>query len=495
MSVAGPRAAGGLMTNRTRRIAALGMLVVSCAAILATTPGEPTATASVEGDVAVQPGNPAEIVVQFEVAPESTYQMNRARIRFFSGFFAPQFSEQVTATADGFEVGPDDSSELTLPLAVCRDGCDVEMRAVITWNQGSPADALRARWNAELSVAYESSVPPGTPVTATTVDGGGPPVARHGWLILGAVIAGLSGAAWIKIGTRLARVRLGLAALGTLPAAWFLWEISAYGFTDPFGSFDPGTLLIAAGVALLGIGLVVGVVRTARGDPVALPAAGWAYVVIVGYFLWLGVEHFATYRPHEVALLAVGYGIPGMAALTAVPPQRLAPANVRFGTSFVMASLLAEFAVTVGVAIGLVLTFVLSVVLGGGRFDIGSMLLGVIPIVVAAGFVRGFRRWPSGERWFLGAASGATLLVLIPTLLVTLNGLGGLLVFPLELAAVAAICLVVNLLGLIGLFTFPPPGPGRPAPANDQRDEQRGEREQVARVADESDVDRRGDGA
>ena len=92
-------AAGGLMTKRTRRIAALGMLVASCAAILATSPGDPTATAAVEGDVAVEPGNPAETVVQFEVAaPDSTIEMNRAQIRFFTGFFAPEFSELVTAT-------------------------------------------------------------------------------------------------------------------------------------------------------------------------------------------------------------------------------------------------------------------------------------------------------------------------------------------------------------------------------------------------------------
>jgi hypothetical protein len=488
-------AAGGLMTKRTRRSAALGMLVASCAAILATSPGDPTAAAAVEGDVAVEPGNPAEIVVQFEVAaPDSTIEMNRAQIRFFTGFFAPEFSELVTATADGFEVGPNDTSELALPLVVCRDGCEVVMRAVITWNQSSPADALRARWNAELSVVYENSVPPGTPVTARTVEGDGPPIGRHGWLILGAVITALSGAAGIALGGRLARVRLGLAALGVIPPAWFLWELSAYGFTDPFGSLDPGTLLIAAGVALLGIGLVVGVVRTSRGDPVALPAAGWAYLVIVGYFLWLGVEHFATYRPHEVALLAAGLALPGMAALTAVPPQRLAPAGLRFGTSFVMASMIAEFAVTLAVAGGLVLAFVVSLVGPGARID-GTMLLGVIPILVAAGFVLGFQAWPAGDRRFLGVASTATLLVLIPVLIVTVDGLGGLLFFPLELAAVAAICLVVNLLGLIGLFNFPPPGAGRPAPPDHQGDEERGEHEQVARVADELDVDRSGDRA
>jgi len=67
-----------------------------------------------------------------------------------------------------------------------------------------------------------------------------------------------------------------------------------------------------------------------------------------------------------------------------------------------------------------------------------------------------------------------------------------------ETALLVGICFVVNLLGLVGLTIFPPPGrrdgPG-PAPTDDQRNEERWERDQIARVAGEPDVDRTGDGA
>ena len=220
--------------------------------------------------------------------------------------------------------------------------------------------------------------------------------------------------------------------------------------------------------------------------------------MVVGYLLWLGVEHFATYRPHEVALLAAGLGVPGVAALTAVPPEMpVAPARLRFGTSFVMASLIAEFVVTLVVAGGLVVTFVVSLVGRGAPIDVASILLGVIPILVAAGFVLGFRRWPSGDRRFLGVASTATFIVLIPLLLFATVGQGGFIVIPGELAGLVAICFVVNLAGLIGLGSFPaPPGGGaRPTPTDDQRRNERGEGQKVARVADEPDVDWSGDGA
>ena len=264
------------MTQRNRRMAALGMLAASCAAILATMPGEPTASASVEGDVAVTPNNPTEVVVRFVVSPDGGTEIDRGSIGFVSGFdsfSASPVQVSVTAVADGVTAGPSDTYGLALPVRVCRDGCGVEMRAVITWD-GPPADALRARLIAELSVVYENSVPQGEPVIATITEGHGPPIGRHFWAVVGAFVALLSGAAWIAIGNRLARVRLGLAALGALPPAWVLVQVAAVGFVDAFRMVAFETLLAAAVATLLGLGLAVGVVRTARGDAVALPAAG-----------------------------------------------------------------------------------------------------------------------------------------------------------------------------------------------------------------------------
>jgi hypothetical protein len=486
------------MTQRSRRIAALGMLLASCLAILATTPGEPTAYASVEGDVAVALDMATEVVVRFVVAPEGAAEIDRGSMYLVTGSYGSPIDVIVTAVADGVAVGPDDVSSLALPLGACRDGCDVDMRAVMTWI-GPPGDGVRTRWNAKLAVVYENSVPQGEPVTATTIQGDWPPGGRHVWLVVGAFIVGLSGAGWIGLGGRLARVRLGLAALGVLPPAWLLLRFASAGLGRLLLQSDYEDLLGIAVAILLVIGLGVGLVRTARGDPVALPAAGWAYLVIAGYCLWLVVENFATYRPHELALLAVGLGIPGIAALTAVPPAKpIVPARLRFGTSFVMAALIAEFAVTVGVASVLIVGFVISAVGRGAIADVFSVLLGLIPILVAAGFVIGFRRWPSGDLRFLGAVSTATLLVFVPLLLFIFTNQGGLIVITVELAAVVVICFVVNLVGLVGLLIFPAPGQPdgpRAAPTDDERHDEGGQGDEVAGVPGELDVDRSGDRA
>jgi len=314
--------------------------------------------------------------------------------------------------ADGVDARTGETNALALPVRACRDGCEVEMRAVMTWD-GPPADAVRSRWNAELSIVYENNPPSAEAVTARIVEGHGPTVGRAMWLAAGALVALLSGTPWIALGNRLARVRIGLAALCLISPAWLLVQVAAADFAYAFEGFsavDFETLLIAAAATFVGLGIAIGIVRTERGDAVALPAAGWAYLVVVGYLLWLGVEHFATYRPHELAVLAAGLGIPGVAALTAVPPGRPAGAGLRFGTSFVLASMLAELAVTIGVAGWLAVTYVVSIVGRGRPIDLVSLLVGAIPIVVAAGFVLGLRLWPSGNRWFLWAASTATLL-------------------------------------------------------------------------------------
>lgn len=494
------------MSDRSRRVAAIAMLVASCAAILATTPGEPTARASVEGDVAVGPGRPAEVTVRFVVAPGGPSGMDRGTISFFSDFLANSFSDgfttpieqRVVAVADGVELIPEEgTSRLGLPTRVCGDGCEGELRAVLTWT-GEPGDSMRAQWVSELSVVYESFVPSGQPVTATIVEGHAPPLGRHLWVMAGALLAALAGGAWVVLGDRLARVRLTVAALGLLPPGWVLAQYLTADLSVLLRFLDYGTLLILLTAVVVFAGLVVGVVRTWRGDTTAMPAAGWGYLVSVGFLGWLAIERFATYRPHEVALLAAGLALPGLAALTAVSPQGpVASARRRFGTSFTMAALLAQFAATAGVAAFLVIGLVVSLVSGRGRLDGGTALLGLIPFAVAAAFMIGFQRWPSGDRRLLGVASTATLLVLIPLLLFVLSGQGGFFVFPVEMAAVLGICFVVNLAGLIGLAIFPPPArvtdAGGASPTQDEGDGERGQRDEVARVADEDDVDRTGD--
>lgn len=482
------------MTQGTRRIAALGMLVASCAAILATTPGEPTASAAVEGEVAVAPDSPSEVVVRFVVSSDGAEEIDRGSILFSSDFFTESFATpidlRVTAVADGVDADPDSDWQrsFVLPMRACRDGCDVEVRALMTWT-GPPGDGMRARWNAGLSVVYENSVPPGEPVTATIVDGQSPPLGRNTWLAVGAFLALVAGAVCVAIGSRLSRIRIGLAALAVLPPAWLLVQFAVVDLGKLLRYFDWATVLVVLTAVLLAVALVVGVVRTARGDPIALPAAGWAYLVIVGYLLWLRVDDFGTYRPHELVVLTASLAIPGMAAVTAMPPERpIASASRRFGTSFVMAALIAEFAVTVGVAVGILAAFVLSIATRGGRVDVGPVLLAGLPLLVAVGFVRGFRRWPSGDRRFLGAASTATFLVLLLLMFFTFSGQGGFFIIRLEAAAVVVICFVVNLAGLIGLEIFPPPA--RSDPPDHEGHDERGQREQVAGVADEADVDR-----
>ena len=476
------------MTDRARRLHAIAMLIASCAAILATTPGEPTASAAVEGDVGVGPDDPAEIVVLFVVEPSD--QMDRGSIRFSSGFYSSPVTQDVTADADGVPArAGDDPSVLVLPIRVCRDGCEVELRAMLTW-RGEPGDVLRARWTSELSVVYENAEPPGEPVKATIVEGHGPAAGRIVWLLTGALAALLTGAGWIVLGGRLPRLRLGLAALSVLPPLWGLGQVATLDVR--YLLLDEGTLITLAVAALLVAALAVGLGLTSRGSSIALPAAGWTYLVVVAFLLVLAVIHFATYRPHEVALLVFGFLAPGVAAVTAVPPGGpIASLRLRLGTSFVLASVVAELAVAVAAACYIVLSFVLLLARGSGG-DPTAALVAVVPIVIAVGFVIGLRRWFSdGGRLALGLASGVTLLVLVPPLIFIAGGQGGLTVFPDVTAAMILVCFAVNLLGLIGLVVFPTPADARPrAPHRDrERDEERGEGQQVARIPGEPDLE------
>ena len=169
---------------------------------------------------------------------------------------------------------------------------------------------------------------------------------RAGWLALGAAIATGAALGLGAQGLRLRRTRLILASLALVPVLWLLWGtaqiILSPFFLAPFGA-GLESLGYGGGALLLGAVLGLGLWRAAHGRATVLRVAGWIGLVVVGFTTWVTVSALPTYRPHELALLALGLGIPIGAAITAQPlgDQRASAArSIPTATALVMTALL-----------------------------------------------------------------------------------------------------------------------------------------------------------
>jgi len=502
MSGARPQRSGGgggvRRDTKQRRLASVAVLIASCIAILATTPGPPTQTAESSGDVSVGPTAPAEIVVRYGISEAAATGAEGIQIRFMweSGFLDRRLSMTSSAVIDA-QTFAGSGFAVEVPPAVCRGGCTIQATARVSWN-GPAEDSLRIGWDSELEITYDSLVP-ASPLTATVVSGTAPPIRRVGWFAIGILGAVLVAAACARGGTRLRRVRLALAAAALLPAAWLLWwslAVIAAPYSWAFGDALEA-LAVAAGAAVAAASLAYGLWRALRGNATALRVAGWVAAVVVGFFTWIGVMASLSYRPHEVVLLTLGLGVPIGAAITAVAPGAEPPTRtgtVSAGTAIVVAAQLLMF--------GLVLLvcgyLAVALVVGGGsavRGDLGSIAFGVVPFLVLTAFIAGLRSWRHGHRRWLAIANiPVALAVLVAGAWSIVQPEDGFLAISIELKVFSSLAILVVLVGVIGMWLVTPPlvSPDS-APTDDQGDKERGQRDEVARIPDEGDGDDLGD--
>jgi hypothetical protein len=280
-------------------------------------------------------------------------------------------------------------------------------------------------------------------------------LATAGGLAMVGALAGLSSASflWYEIGGRVV----------------LHWEEIAAGLA--------GTALVAA--------TLVGIARAARGRDSMLRVVGWLALITFATTWWLVAEGMGTYRPYEIATLTLLLGLPPVAAIGGVGASRVGTIG-----SLVIACQVLMFAATLLVSAAMVVALLASVV-GQGRVpDIGSLLIGAIPVVVAVEFAIALQRWRHGGRGALLVANLAVgFVVILAGGWVLLLPEGGLLSATPELRVLSAVAVGVVVVGTLGALLMKPPA------TDDDRDENGREREQVGGIPGELDLPHVGNGS
>lgn len=485
-------------SNR-RRHAALAALAISVIAIIATTPGPPTARAEAEGDIGVGPNEAARVIVRYAVPHDRAGEITSIEITqvVARGRSDPRFRVTTYGIVADRQYGTS-YGDVSVPPADCRDGCSIDAVIEVEWARSDEA-ALRMGWTSELAVVYESNVPseePGVEVVAE----GAPPIPRAGWLAIGAGAAALATLGLSALGPRLRRVRLVVAGLALVPALWLLWGTAEILlsplFLSPFG-VDLETLGYGGGALVLGAVLVLGLWRAAHGRVTLLRVAGWIELVVVGFTTWVTVSGLPTYRPHELAFLGLGLGAPIGAAITAHPLRDRGSSggpSVPTATALVITAQLLMLGLVVVVDGYLIIVGATSFVRGHLRLELASVAIGALAIAILWGYISGLIEWRAGSRLLLGISSApVALLVGAAGALAIAQGEGGLLSFRWEAKVAAALAILVALVGAVGVWLVPPPLTASSvidaAGADDERRDERPESNEVPGVTDEGDGD------
>lgn len=487
------------MTDRSpRRLAALAVLVVASVALIATTPGPPTARVDASGEVAVAPDDPGEVEVRFGVADPGENRIVRVSVHAaVPGGGDPRVHATAGAVVTGQEeAGAIGVGALELDPTDCARGCEVVTTLTASW-VGPPELEVRTAWRVELAVEYESDVSGEDPVSASVVRGHEPAAPRIAWPAFGAALAALAGVALVAWGGSLGLVRLVLAAGIAVPAAIALIPTLPYLSAMParFAVRIDWEAILAAGAALaLILAAGVGVWRAALGMDAVLRVVGWLAALGVGLAWWQVVDHMPAYRGHELVLLTFALALPCAAAIGGAPVRGPARATRRIGAalSLVIAAQLLMAGASLLVAGALVLSFLASLLSPGARApDVGSLAMGSIPLLVAVGFVAGLWAWRRGSRAVLLAADA-------PLALVVVLGAGWMLLqpetgflAPTPESRVVGVLAALTVLGaMAGVVVLPPP-----VADDEQGQGEGGQGHQIPRVPREGDGVQAGGGA
>jgi hypothetical protein len=475
-----------------RRWAAIAVLLVSCAALLATSPGPPTEAAEAGGELEVGPGDAGHVEARFAVADPGDNTVARVSVEaVVETWVDRRVSAVASAAIAGTNPIPFGLGRQELDPEACRGGCQIDVSITARWI-GPEEPTLRTRWSVEVAVEFAYQ-PSDDAVRLDAVVGDESSLPRSTWPALGALLALTLAAGLMWMGPRAAPMQLGLAA--------GLVVLGAYGTvaTNPglwlsFGGRIVRWELVAtlAASLCLGTAAAVGVWRAARGRPTALRVVGWLAVIAGGFALWLAVEAMDTYRPHEVVALAAIIMVPSAAAVTATSPLQNAGEHGR-GADTAMALVIAcqilMFGAAVLLAGWLTVLLVASLLGPGARLpDLGSLAIGAIPVVVAVEYAFALLAWRRGRRGPLLVANLAIAIAVIPAggwALVYPDG--GFFVITLELRAFAAVAIAVVLVGTIGPWLL------RPPTAGEEGQGQRKQGHEVPRIPDEDDRRRMGD--
>lgn len=477
------------MENRSRQRARLAaaLFAVSSLALLATTPAPPTARSEATGELYVAPGLPAHVDVRFTVADPQPDEITRLAINRMVGYDPDdRFESVVTAAIEGRgnpTPGSRDWFAIDLDPAACATGCEIVATIDAVW-KGDPEPGLRVAWALELEVEYRSHVPEDG-ITRTTSSGGDAAPPRLAWLGIGALLAAAVGVGLWLTGRRLARLRLALAGGLLLVAAWPVVAFSHY-----LGRFLEGRLafgtesvaLLAAGLAL-GISVGIGMVRAARGRSTVLRVVGWMAALVLGYAWWAIAINLGTYRPHEMVAITASLGVFAGSAITSVPigASTRARRSAGIGASLVMAIQAFLLAIALLVAGGAFAWLAIATV-GGDVPNLAALGAVLTAIALAGLFVSGWLDWRRGSlRNIMIGNSVAVVTALGLGTIVLLQGEGGLLSTGVEIRVLAALLMITVLVGAIGLRVVDPPL------ADDERDGEGRQGDEIRRIADEED--------
>lgn len=476
------------MQARTpRQSLAAVVLLAACAALVATSPPPPTAEAETHGEVDVAPDNPARVEALFSVDDPGDNEIVRLYVEpLVETWGDTHISATGQAAIDGgaprFGIG---SPSLELDPTACRRGCTVRVVLDARWI-GDEGRGIRTRWSVRLAAEYDFG-PPQDAVRLEAVAGEdrGPP--RSTWVALGALILlALTPLARWKSKPAL-RLRLavagGLALVGAwaaLSSATFLWYQLGGRILFQWEEVTAGL----AGVALAGANLV-GIARAVRGRDTVLRVVGWLALITIGTTWWLVVEGMGTYRPYEVSAVTLLLGLPAVAAIGGVGASRMGSIG-----SLVIACQVLMFAATLLVAGATALSFVAGL-LGQGRLpDVGTLLIGAIPLLVAVEFGVALRLWRRGRRGALLVANLAVgFVVIVAGGWLLFLPEGGLLSSTTELRVLSVVAIGVVIVGTVGALLLPPPASG------EDRGQDRREGDQVGGIAGELNLPHPGDGA
>lgn len=482
------------MTDHGRRqLAAAVFFVASILALVATTPGPPTARADASGEFHVAPGEPARVEARFTVPNPAPEEIVRVAVNRIVGYDPDARFEVVVAAgivgwSDPELISPS-SHDLSLDPNGCTGGCDVVATIDAAW-LGSPAAGVRVAWTLELEVEYRNTVPGDALAASVTSGDEAPP--RLTWLALGASLAVAVGIGLWLARPRLIGLRLLLAAGLLAAAAWPIVTLGPYLERWLASRLIIGseTVAIAVAATLLAIAVAVAIARAIRGRATLLRVVGWIAALLIGYVWWAVAMNFGTYRPHELTAITAALGVFVAAAVTAEPmagataPRRTAGP----GTSLVMAVqalLLCSALLAAGAGF---VALVLS--LAGGRPpDLGSLGLTLALIALAALFTFGWLDWRRGSmRNILIANAVALVAALGLGTAVLAQGEGSFLSIGVELRVLAALVMATVVIGAIGLRVVDPPV------AYEEWDGEAGQGDEVAGVSNEENRARLDDG-
>lgn len=463
----------------------LAVFALSAIALLATTPGPPTARSEASGELYVSPSGPAHVEVRFAVVDPAPDEITRIAVNPTVGYDSDaRFESSVNARVGRGEWESERHDRYGIPLdpAECASGCEVVATIDATW-RGKPEPGMRVAWTLELEVEYLNRVP--EEATSTTAISGDEVPPRLTWLALGALLAVAAGVGMWLTRPRWPALRLVLAAGLLVPAAWPLVLLAGDVERWLAGQLIIGTetlVLVSAGV-LLAIGVAVGMARAVGGRVAVLSAVGWMAALTLGYVWWAIAINVGTYRPHEMIALTAALGVSAAAAITAVP-IRIGSAEMRSigaGTTLIMAiqGMLVVIAILVA---GTAFVAFAGTLLSGRAPDLAMLGAVLAAIAVAALFTFGWLDWRQGSMRNIYISNSIALVAAFGLgIIVLLQGDMSLLSVGIELRVLAALVMATVLVGTIGLRVVDPPL------ADEKGDAEGGERYEIGRIADEED--------